>query len=304
MKNSLLKKLALFLLSILAGLSVFAQQEVMYTQYMFNGLAINPAYAGSHETISLSALVREQWKGIDGAPRTQTFGIHSPVRSQRMALGLLAIHDEIGVTEQAGVHLSYAYRIPVSDKGKLSFGLKSGISYFRANYTELGMDDIAFSEDINEYHPTVGFGIYFQTEKFFAGLSSPQLLEKDMIPNAENMNVSRHYFATLGYVIDLSPQLKLKPSTLVKSVPGAPVQFDINSNLLISDVIWVGLSWRSFESLDAILQLQVTNQLQIGYSWDFATSSDMRSVNSGSHEFMLHYRFSFNRSKVINPRYF
>lgn len=304
MKRSLIKKLAILLLAILVGLTVFAQQEVMYTQYMFNGLAINPAYAGSHETISMSALVREQWKGMEGAPRTQTFSLHSPVKNQRMALGLLAIHDEIGVTEQAGVHLSYAYRIPVSDKGKLSFGLKSGVSYFSANYTQLGMDDIAFSEDINEYHPTVGFGMYFETERFYAGISSPQLLEKDLIPNAENMNVARHYFGTIGYLIDLSPQLKLKPSALIKSVPGAPLQLDLNSNLLISDVIWVGLSYRSFESVDALLQLQVSNQLQIGYSWDFATSNEMRSLNSGSHEFMLHYRFSFNRTKVINPRYF
>jgi type IX secretion system PorP/SprF family membrane protein len=285
----------------------FSQQQVMFTQYMFNGLAINPAYAGSHETISLTALAREQWTGIEGAPSTQTFSIHSPIKKQRMSLGLLLLHDRIGVTDQTGVYGSYAYRIPISDRGLLSFGLQGGFSFYKANFSQISPTDPVFANgDVREIQPNIGFGLYYNTEKFFIGASAPQLIETQFDKNNTDSDskLLRHYFLTAGYVFELSPSLKLKPSGLIKYVDGAPLEIDLNANLLINEIIWVGFSWRSFDSVDLILQLQITDQLQFGYSYDIATTSDIRRVDGGSHEVTLNYRFSLSKGKVISPRYF
>ena len=300
-------KISFFALVVCANANVYGQQQIMFTQYMFNGLALNPAYAGSHETISATALARKQWTGLDGAPTTQTFSVHSPIRAQRMSLGLLALHDNIGVTDQTGIYGSYAYRIPVSKKGKLAFGLQGGISFYNAQFSKVSSTDPVFANgDVREIHPSFGFGMYYNTERFYAGVSIPQLNQSSFDrgnPDSDS-RIVRHYFVTAGYVFDLNHSLKLKPNLLVKAVSGAPVEFDVNANLLIKDVVWVGLSWRSFDSIDAILQLQVTDQLQIGYAYDFATTTDLSRVNGGSHELMLNYRFTFTRTRIITPRYF
>jgi type IX secretion system PorP/SprF family membrane protein len=284
----------------------FGQQQVMFTQYMFNGLAINPAYAGSHETMSVTALARQQWTGLEGAPSTQTFSVHSPLKKERFSLGFLFLHDKIGVTNQNGVYGSYAYRIPVTKKAKLAFGIQGGATFYNAQYSKVSATDPAFMNDIRLAQPNVGFGIYFNTDRFYAGISLPQLMQTTFSNNSvdSDSKLLRHYFATAGYVFDVSPSLKLKPNLMIKAVNGAPVQFDVNLNALLRDVVWVGFSWRSFDSFDAILQLQLTEQLQVGYSYDFATTTDLSRVNGGSHELMLNYRFTFTKSKIVSPRYF
>jgi type IX secretion system PorP/SprF family membrane protein len=301
------KVLLFFIVLAIAGHEVTGQQQVMFTQYMFNGLALNPAYAGSHETMSVTALAREQWTGLDGAPSTQTFSIHSPIKHQRMSLGLLMLHDNIGVTDQTGVYASYAYRIPITKKGKLAFGVQGGVSNYKAQFSKVSSTDPTFSSgDVFETHPSIGFGVYYNTNRFYVGLSSPQLNQTTIDrknPDSDS-HIVRHYFASAGYVFDLNHSLKLKPNVLVKAVEGSPVEFDLNANLLIKEVIWLGASWLSFDSFDAILQLQVTDQLQIGYSYDFATTTDLSRVNGGSHELMLNYRFTFTRTRIITPRYF
>lgn len=283
-----------------------AQQQIMFTQYMFNGLAINPAYAGSHETVSATALMRQQWTGLDGAPSTQTFSMHSPLKKERVSLGLLVMHDKIGVTNQNGVYGSYAYRIPLSTKGKLAFGLQAGATFYNALFSKVSPTDPTFKNDIRLAQPNVGFGVYYNTDRFYAGISMPQLIETkfDKSSTDPDSKLVRHYFASAGYVFDMGPSVKLKPNVLVKAVPGAPVEFDLNLNALLRDVLWVGLSWRTFDSFDAILQLQVTDQLQVGYSYDFATTTDLSRVNGGSHELMLNYRFTFAKSRIVTPRYF
>jgi type IX secretion system PorP/SprF family membrane protein len=289
------------------GLTTYGQQQVMFTQYMFNGLAINPAYAGSHETVSLTALAREQWTGIDGAPSTQTFSVHSPVFNKRIGLGLLLLHDEIGVTEQSGVYGSYSYKIPFVNGGKLALGLQAGFTFYNAKFSEVSDTNPAFANgDVKESQPNFGFGAYYFTDRFYAGISVPQLVQNsfDKNNNDSDSQLLRHYFITSGYVFDISRNLKLKPNVLVKAVEGAPVEIDLNVNLLINELIWVGVSYRSFDSFDAIFQLQVTDRLQIGYSYDFATTTDLRRVNNGSHEIMLNYRFTLNKSRIITPRYF
>jgi len=289
------------------GYMAHGQQQVMFTQYMFNGLALNPAYAGSHETVSITALAREQWTGIDGAPSTQTLSVHSPVFNKRIGLGLLVLHDKIGVTEQTGVYAAYSYKIPFVNGANLALGLQAGVNMYDARFSEVSdVNPVFATGDVQETHPNFGFGAYYFTDRFYAGISIPQLAQNTFDRDNEDSDskIVRHYFANAGYVIDLDQNLKLKPNILVKAVEGAPVEFDVNANLLIHEVIWVGVSWRSFDSFDALFQLQVTDRLQFGYAYDFATTTDLRRVNGGSHELMLNYRFTFNKSRIVTPRYF
>lgn len=284
----------------------FSQQQAMFTQYMFNGLAINPAYAGSQESITVSATARRQWTGIEGAPQTQTFGVHSPIRNERMALGALFMHDNIGVTNQDAINLMYAYRIPVSDRGRLAFGLQGALTFYNAEFSKVSATDPRFANDVRSITPTVGFGTYYQTDRFYVGFSIPQINQSNLDNQNQGANskLIRHYFLNAGYVIDINPLLKLKPNVLVKSVAGAPLQVDLNANVLINEIIWLGLSWRSFDSIDALAQFQVSPQLQVGYAYDFATTTSLNSVAGGSHEFMLSYRLANTRSRIVTPRYF
>ena len=285
----------------------FAQQQVMFTQYMFNQLAINPAYAGSHRTISLTAMAREQWTGIDGAPSTQTLSFHSPISGQRVGVGVLFLHDKIGVTNQTGFYNSYSYRIPFENGGQLAFGIQGGFTTYNAQFSRVSDTDPTFANgDFKETHPNFGAGLFYSTKEFYLGFSVPQLIQSTFDKNNPDSDskIIRHYFLTTGYVFSLDRNLKLKPSLLVKAVNGAPVQFDVNVNLLMHEVAWVGLSWRSFDSIDAMLQLQLTKQLQFGYSYDFATTSALSRLNGGSHELMLNYRALHKRSRTVPKRYF
>jgi type IX secretion system PorP/SprF family membrane protein len=299
-------KRILVVLFLSGALVANAQQQVMFTQYMFNGLAINPAYAGSHETLSATALMRQQWTGLDGAPSTQTFSVHSPIRNQKMALGGLFLHDKIGLTSQTGAYLSYAYRISFLNGGKLSMGLQGGFTNYNAKFSLVSMTDPSFQNNINEWHPNIGAGLFYSTQRFYAGFSLPQLIQTDF--DKANLDsdskMVRHYFATAGYVFDVNENLKLKPNLLLKYVSGAPLQIDLNANLLIKEIIWLGLSWRSFDSFDAIFQLQLSDRLQVGYSYDFATTSEIKRVNSGSHEIAILYRIPMKRDRIVTPRYF
>lgn len=297
---------------LLGGLAtqVNGQQQAMFTQYMFNGLAINPAYAGSHESLSATFLFRDQWTGLDGAPTTQTFSMHSPIRNAKIALGMQLIHDKITVFNQHGVNGTYAYRI-FTNKGTLSMGLQVGFTSYNADLTELQPQDptdAVFSVDVNKFMPNFGAGIYYYTDRFYLGFSVPQIirnsLDEAVIEQDSDARQERHYFLTGGHMFELSPNVKLKPNFLVKVVEGAPVQLDLNANVLFSEVFWLGLSWRSMADIDAMMQIQLTDQLLLGYSYDFANTTDLRRVNSGSHELMLNYRFRYAKNKVITPRYF
>lgn len=295
-------------LSLLAP-KVKAQQEIMFTQYMFNGLALNPAYAGSHEAVSMTFLARDQWGGIEGAPNTQTFSIHSPVNKKSIALGLQIIHDKISVFNQYGVNAAYAYRIPTGN-GTLSFGLQGGFTSYQAELTQLSTNHTSevFGADVSKFLPNFGAGVYYYSKKYYLGFSIPQLisnsLHDEIVGVDSDARQKRHYFLTSGYVFDLSRNVKFKPNALLKVVEGAPIELDLNANVLLNNVVWLGLSWRSFADFDALLELQVNNQLLIGYSYDFANTTDLRRVNSGSHELMLNYRLRYAKKKVVTPRLF
>lgn len=285
----------------------YGQQQAMYTQYMFNGLAINPAYAGSQESLTLTALGREQWVGLEGAPSSQTFSAHAPLKNKKIALGMLLTHDEIGVTNQYGVYAMYAYRIRFS-KGTLSTGLQAGFNSYRASFSKVFVpqagDDSFTSDDLRSFLPNFGAGAYYCNSRFYVGFSLPLLLT-NAYPGEEGSLAKqyRHWFLSSGYVFDLSSQLKLKPNLLVKAVEGAPLEVDINANLLIKELVWVGASYRSFDAMSFLLEFQATPQFSFGYAYDH-TLTEMHSVQNGSHELMLNYRFLKKDKKMLTPRYF
>ncbi len=305
------KKLRYFILLLLSQsffqINCNGQQQAMFTQYMFNGLALNPAYAGSQGALSATFLARKQWLGFEGSPSTQTFSLHSPILDKNFSAGILFVNDQIGKNQQTGGTLCFSYQIKFP-KSTLSMGAQGGFTNYRLGQLAVrDLNDPNFgAEEVNRFMPQIGTGFYYYSDRMYVGLSIPQLLTHyyNLTSDISTARSRRHYFLTGGYVFDLNPNLKIKPSLLVKAVEGAPVSVDLNTNLLIKDVIWVGLSYRSFESIDALLELQLTNQLKLGYAYDFSTSSQIRSVTKGTHELMLNYRFSFSKNKLITPRYF
>jgi len=289
-----------------------AQQAATYSQYMFNTLAINPAYAGSHDALSISALGRFQNVGLSGAPNTQTLSLHSPLVNSRVGVGLLIIHDELSVIGQTGVHFSYAYRLPVNrKKATLAFGLQGGMSMYNAQYTKLdsystnGNADPLFSQNIRDQRPNFGAGIYYSTQKSYVGISMPSMLNNVFDRGTEITTVYQNVpiILTGGHVFTLNRMLKLKPNFLFKMVDNKPVEFDINANMLFDEVIWFGLSYKSSKQLVMLTQFKVNDQLQIGYSYT-VSMGPIRTVELGSHEIMLNYRFWFNKKGVVSPRYF
>lgn len=280
----------------------------MYTQYMFNGLALNPAYAGSHGELSLTALTREQWSGLEGAPSTQTFAIHSPIKNKKISLGMVLLRDQIGVSKEHSVYGSYAYRIAM-EKGTLSMGLQVGFTSYREDLNDLLLlhrPAADFQDQKSSFLPNFGAGLFYSSERFYAGFSVPRMLQNS-IDQDNPVSVAkelRHYFLTGGYLFYLSKDLKLKPNFLLKVVTGAPIQLDLNANLLIKDLIWVGLSHRIGADWNAILELQMTRKFRLGYAYDFASTTDLSAVQSGSHEFMLNYVFVKPEQRMKSPRFF
>lgn len=309
-----MKKFLVLIIAIgLAGNKGWAQQEAMYTQYMFNTLAVNPAYAGSRNVVSATSLYRSQWTGMKGAPETLTFTIDAPVNNKKIGLGLQVYSDKIGISSSTGAVATYAYRLRMS-KGSLSFGLQGSVSQFRADYTSvvlepdgLASNDIAFSNNANNVFFNVGTGVYYNSDKFYVGLSSPQLLE-NVLPSysSSQSDLNKQYFHLFlmsGYVFSLNEDFKLKPSFLVKAVRGAPLEADINANLWIKNTFSIGAQYRTNADVAALFELQLSPQLRMGYAYDHSLT-DLQSYNSGSHELMLRFEFGFNRDRVLSPRYF
>jgi type IX secretion system PorP/SprF family membrane protein len=288
--------------------TVLAQRYTIFSQYMFNGLVLNPAYAGSHEALSVSAFHRGNFQAVEASPQTQTFSIHSPLNSERVGLGMNIIRDKAGVTDQLGAYLVYAYKIPVGN-GNLSLGLQGGFINYKSALNILDIkhqDDGVLNSDIRGFLPSFGTGIYYSGKKGYLGFSAPQLLDHTIEQQNTGNRVERdfrHYFATGGFVMNLSPHLKLKPNGLLQIRQGEPLRYDINANLLIDEVIWVGASYKSINTMALILDLQLANQLRVGYSYDFGLNNS-EYLQVASHEFALNYLFSVNPKKVVSPRYF
>jgi len=288
---------------------VNAQQTATYSQYMVNGLAINPAYAGSHKALSVTALSRFQNVGLPGAPNTQTLSVHTPLLNTRISLGMLVIHDKLSVINQTGVHFSYAYRIPLFKKhnGSLSFGMQGGLAMYNAKYTDLDVldPDPAFAQNVRQNRPNIGGGVFYSNDVMYVGLSMPSLLNNvfDRNENFKTVYQTKPIMLTGGYIFKLNRMIKLKPNALLKVIDNRPVEFDLNVNALFDEVVWAGVSYKSSKQVVLLTQVQLTDQLQFGYSYTISAGK-IRHVETGSHEAMLNYRFHFIKKGVISPRYF
>jgi len=300
MKRSLI--IFLFIVGI-APMSL-GQQSAIYSQYLFNGLAINPAYAGHDGMLSTTFLSRFQSIGIKGAPKTQTFSLHSPIINKKIGVGLQVFHETIGVTDQSGIYAAYSYRIS-NDNLSISFGLQGGVNFYKIEYSSLLIsdpDDPQFAEDIQSSTSNFGAGIFINTDLFFVGLSMPQMLNGTFDITAEAIS-EQPIFLYGGYVFDLNPFVKLKPSSLLKYADGRIVEWNINASFLWNDLLWTGLSYRPNNAIAILLEFQLTEQLNIGYAYDMTINS-LSKADSGSHEIMLNYQFKFSQKNVNSPRYF
>lgn len=289
-------------------LAIQAQQQATFAQYMFNGLAINPAYAGEHKALSVSVLSRFQNVGLPGAPNTQSVAIHSPLVDQRFSVGALVVHDRIGIIDQTGVNAIYAYRIPVADHVSLSMALQGGLSFYRANYAELDtyQPDPVFAQNVSQNRPNIGAGAFLSKRQlWYVGLSSPHLLNNVFTRDAALATVRQNVPIILsgGYVVTLTRKLKFKPNALFKMVDNRPVEVDVNANFLVDEVLWLGLSYRSSNAMNFMTEIQVTDQLRFGYSYS-AAFGPIRQVEIGSHEFFVGYILSYKMKGIVSPRYF
>ena len=298
-----MRRLALFFLALFLSGIAYGQQSAIYSQYMFNGLAINPAYAGYDGMLSMTALARIQSVGLEGSPNTQTFSAHTPLFNDRVGVGLQFFHEQVGVTDITGVYASYSYKIYYKQY-TISFGLQGGVNYYKTNFSSLitaNPGDPVFSEDTKSTTPNVGSGIILSSKNLYASISMTQMLS---VGKDEKIIVEEKPLIIYGgYVIKLAPGLKLKPSMLAKLVNGNPVEWNINAHLLLKEILWVGVSLRPVNSISMMFQLQITEQLAFGYSYDI-TMGELSTIESGSHELMLNYKFRFSKQGVVSPRYF
>jgi type IX secretion system PorP/SprF family membrane protein len=297
--------------ALILSYAVNAQQESLLSQYMFNGLVLNPAYAGSKDYASITAMFRKQWTGFPGSPVTQSASIHGPLKSKKVGLGLMISNDHVGVTAQTDVYGSYAFHIPLPN-AKLALGLQGGFSYVKSKLSDLTVwdsnDQVFELNTQTNLLPNFGAGVYYYREKFYAGISVPHLLNYDPertlgIEINDAFRQTRHYYLTAGGVVNLSRDIKFKPSALLKYVQGAPFQYDLNANFLLNDILWVGATYRSNDAIVAMIEYQINKKLRLGYSYDI-TLTKLSNYESGTHEIMLGYDFGYNILKMKNPRYF
>ncbi len=303
----------LFLILVLCGttLVTFAQQDAMYSQYMFNTLAINPAYAGSRNVLSATGLYRSQWIGIDGAPRTATFTLDASLNHDKVGLGVQLFNDRLGITKTTGGAVSYAYRLKIGESA-LSFGLQGSVRQFIADFTRASLSssnpyDPAFAYNVNKIFLNVGTGVYFNSDRFYAGISAQDLMKNKLVQNTSDSTLNNptqtHLFFNTGVVLNAGADFKIRPSVLLKAVKGAPIEADLGSTFWIKDVVSIGAMYRTSADIIALLEVQATPQIRFGYSYDHSTTA-LRGFNSGSHEFMIRFEFGSNKGKVLSPRYF
>jgi len=308
------KNIVLVLMLTIIGVTANAQQAPMYTHYMYNTLSINPAYAGSRDALTITGLHRSQWVDFKGAPVTQTLTLHTPLRNEHIGIGLSILNDKIGPTNNTSVFVDFAYRIKLNEKSKLAFGLSAGTNIYQANLSALETEqqnDPSFTNNTkNNLTPNFGFGMYYSRDNFYAGISAPDLLENNY--SVENVNGNaiagkeqRHYFLIAGGLIKLSDNLAFKPTTLVKVTPAAPIQADVTASFIIMKKVLIGAMYRTGDSFGGLIGFDITEQLHLGYSFDWSYGLKTAKYNNGSHELLLRYDFIFGSKKQIHsPRYF
>lgn len=285
-----------------------AQQEPMYSQYMFNMLQINPAYAGNRASDNLTLMYRNQWTGIDGAPETATLSWDRRNAGSNVGYGLQIYSDKIGIESSVGIQGFYSYRLAFENSA-FTMGLSAGVMNYRANYIDVMTNttsDPLFAENINGVRPTFGLGGLYATENWYVGFSIPALLQTKISSKDVSITsgASNHYFLTGGYIFDLDNDFKFKPSALLKAVTGAPLELDINANVWYKDILGLGASYRTADSFVGMFELQLSPQIRLGYTYDY-TVSPLKRYAGGTHEIMLRYEFASPKiQRVMSPRYY
>ena len=306
-KRPLIKFLSIVLL---ASAPLYAQQDAQYTQYMYNTVSVNPAYAGSRGHMSVAALHRSQWLGLDGAPTTQTLNLHSPIGYRGVGMGFSIVNDKIGPTSETNFDIDFSYTLYTSTEGRLSFGLKGSAHLLDIRFSELNQfaPDVTLENDIdNRFSPNFGAGVYYHNEHFYAGLSVPRFLqtshfeESSLSTAQERMNF---YFIT-GYVWDVNSFLKFKPTVLTKLVQGAPLQVDVSANFMLNDKFIVGVAYRWDAAFSGMLGFNISEGFLIGMAYDREiTELGSAAFNDGSFEVILRYDFIKTKGSLKSPRFF
>lgn len=300
------------LLLVVIGPRLAAQQSIVYSQYIYNGLLINPAYAGSHVQLSATISYRNQWVNFEGAPQTAMLGVHSTLNKSKVGLGVMAISDKIGSYSNTGIFTSYAYRIQDRRGGVFSMGLQGGIHNFRADFTDLKLkagQDPTFNGTMSELKPNFGGGIFYYNKKFFGGFSVPVILKHAKFFNGalQQLALARHYYLYVGALVPLDRMEKVKasPSLLIRAQDGTPLNADVNMTLIFHDLISTGVSYRTGESVITLLNFKLSEKFNFGYSYDWSVSK-IRRFSNGTHEFMLNYRVRIRglHKDVECPQYF
>lgn len=313
--SNLSKRCCLFL-ALIAGVNTArAQYDAMFTQYMFNEMFINPAYAGSKDAMAVTALHRQQWVNFPGRPITTTFSLNGPVMGKKMGVGFSLLNEKIGMLNRNLAYLSYAYRIKTGKNGTLALGLMGGI---HSQVIRLGdvkttdAGDVQFSQNTpNVITPNFGAGIYYSNPKFYAGLSIPRMVDDNVsfsttgqvFKSTKIDPTSFHYYLTAGGIVEVNDNLKFKPQVMVQAVQNAPILYDITVNALIKNLIWVGVAYRSQADVSGILGVQINPQFVFTYSYDYGLTK-IQKYSVGSHEIALGYVFAYKGKKVTSPRYF
>lgn len=284
-----------------------AQQDAQFTQYMYNTVNVNPAYAGSRGALSIFALHRTQWVGLNGAPITNAVSVNTPLSESRIGLGLTVINDKIGPTQENTISGDFSYSIPTSENVLLSFGIKATANLFDLDVSKLNPvnDDPTLRDYNNKFSPNFGAGVYLHSDKAYVGLSVPNFIETNRYDDNEVAIFKEkiNYYLIAGYVFDLNNSIKFKPAFLTKLVEGAPLQVDVSGSLMFNDKLTVGLSYRWSAAMSAMVGFQISQALYVGYGYDLETTR-LDNYNSGSHEIFLRYDLFKNNEKMTMQRFF
>lgn len=308
-----MKKKIIGLVVLLFTITGYTQQDAQYTQYMYNTIVVNPAYAGSRQTMSVFALHRTQWVGMEGAPVTNSVSINTPFNESKLGMGLSFVNDQIGPSDENNIAVDFSYTIPASEKYKMSFGLKASANLLNVDFTKLDQypGGAIFEDNIdNKFSPNIGVGFYLHSDNSYIGISAPNLIETEHFDKSATSTATSHiatekinYYLIAGYVFDLNPNLKLKPSLITKYVQGAPLQVDVSANFMMNEKFVAGLAYRWSAAMSAMVGFHATDSWFIGYSYDFETT-ELAHYNSGSHEIFLRFELFNSYDKIISPRFF
>jgi type IX secretion system PorP/SprF family membrane protein len=302
MKKSILMLLCFVFLTTY----VKSQQDAQFTQYFDNTLFVNPAYAGSRGMLNITSMHREQWAGFEGRPRSTTFSIHSPLKYESVGLGLTMVSDQSGPVKQNMFYVDFSYSIKFQNKSKLVFGIKGGMNMISIEKSSLSTtvdsDPKLLSNVRNSINPNFGTGIFYHSENFFLGISSPKILEQSYDVSKTDLE-RRHYFLMTGGIVKLNSAWKLRPSIQAKYAVGAPISVDMSCAGIYDEKLWLGATYRLSAACGVFVQYQISNQFKVGLATDFGTQK-IRNYNSGTFEALISYDFKFNKAGIRSPRFF